>query len=237
MARSGGHSTLTFSHGLFSSLLVLLGKGEVDDSASLGGIFTILPPSSSPDTQAARLWIPSPLLSLLWQRFQFPPHPSLANSKSQLGHSPSSDSSPSSPHLPPISPEPASHSGLARSLPCSSVAQGSLLPQEEVHCSSVNRCLASHIPRAQSSLSPQAAPRSLIAPFPSQGLFFSYSLSLQGLLSKPLPHLPNCSPFRAQFRGHLFWAAPLDHTHPHPNLGEVFLLAEATQQVHGCAGI
>lgn len=101
MARSGGHSTLTVSHGLFSSLLVLLGKGEGDDSASLGGIFTILPPSSSPDTQAARLWIPSPSSLSSGPLFQFLPLPSLAKSKSQLGHSSSSDSSPSSPHLPP----------------------------------------------------------------------------------------------------------------------------------------
>ena len=118
MARSGGHSTLTVSHGLFSSLLVLLGKGEGDDSASLGGIFTILPPSSSPDTQAARLWIPSPSSLSSGPLFQFLPLPSLAKSKSQLGHSSSSDSSPSSPHLPP---SPQSQ--------CESGGQNSLVPQ------------------------------------------------------------------------------------------------------------
>ena len=154
MARSGSHSTLTFSHGLFSSLLVLLGKGEGDDSASLGGIlpFSLPHPPRTLRQQGCRFHCPSSRSS--GQLFQFPPHPSLANSKSQLGHSPSSDSFPSSPHLPPIFPEPASHSGLAGSLPCSSVAQSSVLPQEEAHCSSRTGALPLPVPSLLSAPEP-----------------------------------------------------------------------------------
>lgn len=81
---------------------------------------------------------------------------------------------------------PASHSGLAWSLPCSSIAQGSLLPQEEVDCSSANMCVASHVPHAHTSLSPQATPRSHIAPFPSQGLFLVISFFFRVFSPNPL---------------------------------------------------